>query len=378
MVGPFPLENSYNNFEKAATDEFVLTLGRSLGKVHKVDIGHDGKGPASAWHLAQVDVAEMATGETSSFVCGDWLSPTSKPVPNRMVLELGRAAADGKHLWTVTVVTSGLRGAGTDANVSICIFGKEANTGALVLDNRRAARQKEAVRVSPRLQLRNIFVPALAPIRFAASLGGLSMPPDHAARILFFLFSPHPPNRSKDNFEKGKTDVFHLKANGVGEVTHIQLGHDDSGAFAAWHVASVRVQDTTAGQDVLFPVNAWFSKSDPPCKTTQILYPSGSAQVSFKYRVTVYTSDLRGAGTNANVTIKMEGVLGGLPVAVGPFPLDTAKDNFEKGQTDEFVVEGADVGELKRITMATDGAQPGSAWHLKMVEVRFGKEKSLG
>lgn len=187
--------------------------------MHKVDIGHDGKYPGSAWLLSKVDVTEMSTNTTSTFPHGGWLSAETKPVPNRVVLELGKAAGDGKHHWTVTTVTSNVRGAGTDANVTIVIYGKEGDTGPLALDT------------------------------------------------------------SKNNFERGKTDVFHLKAKGVGpEVTHVQLGHDGSGAGSAWHVTSVRVQDDTAGIDVLFPVNAWFSTSDPPCKTVQVLYPSGNNQ----------------------------------------------------------------------------------------------------
>lgn len=202
-----------------------------------MDIGHDGKNPGSAWLLSKVDVAEMATGAVSSFPFGGWLTAESKPVANRAVLELGRAADDGKHLWTVETVTSNVRGAGTDANVSIVIFGDEGATEQVPLDN------------------------------------------------------------SSNNFERGRTDTFHFKARGVGKaVTHIQLGHDGSGAGSAWHVASVRVQDNTAGVGASFPVNGWFSTTDPPCKTTQVLYPSGNQAVRRFARADVFPFALAASG----------------------------------------------------------------------------------
>ena len=50
-----PLENSKNNFERNQHDTFLLKLP-DVGKLTKIQIGHDGWGAGAAWHLARVEV----------------------------------------------------------------------------------------------------------------------------------------------------------------------------------------------------------------------------------------------------------------------------------------------------------------------------------
>ena len=66
----------------------------------------------------------------------------------------------------------------------------------------------------------------------------------------------------------------------------------------------------------------------------------------------MYTSDLRGAGTDANVTLEMHGKAG----SVGETRLDTAANNFERGAKDVFRVSASDIGELERLVVAHDGS----------------------
>lgn len=60
------------------------------------------------------------------------------------------------------------------------------------------------------------------------------------------------------------------------------------------------------------------------------------------------TSDLRGAGTNANVYIQLFGEKNDS----GKIPLELSKtnrDKFERGQTDVFEIKEADVGDIRKI-----------------------------
>lgn len=47
-------------------------------------------------------------------------------------------------------------------------------------------------------------------------------------------------NTSKNDFERGATDVFSLTLPNVGVMKRILIGHDDFGAGAAWHLQMVR------------------------------------------------------------------------------------------------------------------------------------------
>lgn len=53
---------------------------------------------------------------------------------------------------------------------------------------------------------------------------------------------------------------------------------------------------------------------------------------------------------------------------VGPLHLDHPTA-FERGATDTFVVEGADVGQLLRLVVTCDGSGTRPLWHLDQVNV---------
>lgn len=72
----------------------------------------------------------------------------------------------------------------------------------------------------------------------------------------------------------------------------------------------------------------------------------------------VYTSDVRGAGTDANVSIKLAGTNG---KETGLQRLENSKNNFERGAEDVFFLELPDLEELAYIEVGHDnsGFAPG-------------------
>ena len=57
-----------------------------------------------------------------------------------------------------------------------------------------------------------------------------------------------------------------------------------------------------------------------------------AADDACEYTITVHTSDIRGAGTDANVFIELHGDKDGEAMVVGQQQLETAADNFERGK----------------------------------------------
>jgi hypothetical protein len=92
---------------------------------------------------------------------------------------------------------------------------------------------------------------------------------------------------------------------------------------------------------------------------------SGPAQ----YRVTVTTSDIRGAGTDSNVTMVLYGSKGD----TGERRFDSSANNFERGKVDTFFIAAPDVGEMHSLRLTSDGAHMGAAWRLTTVEVHNSK-----
>ena len=174
-----------------------------------------------------------------------------------------------------------------------------------------------------------------------------------------------------NNFERGAKDVFHLQAKDVGKIERIRIGHDNTGSLfgpASWHCASVEITNTTTSARQAFSVNRWFSKAKTPNQISQIVYPGDGDHKACGYVVTVHTSDTRGAGTDANVTLALRGKLDGKPTAMGPLPLESSEDDFKRGAVDHFRVQGPRMGEITEAVLEHDGAGilGGSDWHCKM------------
>jgi hypothetical protein len=91
----------------------------------------------------------------------------------------------------------------------------------------------------------------------------------------------------------------------------------------------VEVMCVTTGETVLFPADRWLATDMEPYETTQTLYPLKDGQVadkSVEYKIDVYTSDIRFAGTDANVKMKMFGELeDGTATSTAEMPLDNSK-----------------------------------------------------
>ncbi|XP_058879383.1 lipoxygenase homology domain-containing protein 1-like [Acipenser ruthenus] len=67
-----PLERQ-DPFEKGQTDTFKIKT-RSVGRLYKIEIGHDGKGLGSGWFLEKVEITPTSSETTYVFPCSRWLS----------------------------------------------------------------------------------------------------------------------------------------------------------------------------------------------------------------------------------------------------------------------------------------------------------------
>lgn len=124
----------------------------------------------------------------------------------------------------------------------------------------------------------------------------------------------------------------------------------------------------TTGSKWKFPCNQWLCLDTGDGRTERELHPSllSSAPPS-PWEVQVFTSDLRGAGTDANVTLQLHGSQG----SSQPVPLGDNIANFEQGECDVFQIEPGAVEvvgpSLEAITVSTDGSGPYPEWHLDKV-----------
>mmetsp|Transcript_24198 Transcript_24198/g.66238 ORF Transcript_24198/g.66238 Transcript_24198/m.66238 type:complete len:1512 (-) Transcript_24198:750-5285(-) len=87
------------------------------------------------------------------------------------------------------------------------------------------------------------------------------------------------------------------------------------------------------------------------------------------YRVEVKTSDILGAGTDANVLLQIFGIKDGKEVSTGLHDLCSMHNDFERGNTDVFMLTVRDVGRMERIEVRSCGKGFFGYWHLEFVRI---------
>jgi len=75
--GPLVLPASREGFERGCMDEFQMVFP-SMGDLHKISIGHDGRGIGAGWHLDKVEFVNLETAEAWLFKCGQWLDTNQR------------------------------------------------------------------------------------------------------------------------------------------------------------------------------------------------------------------------------------------------------------------------------------------------------------
>ncbi len=165
-------------------------------------------------------------------------------------------------------------------------------------------------------------------------------------------------------FDRATTTTSSLQAQNLGRVTDITVEHDNSGFGPDWFLdyISLNYKDKT----VYFSCAQWLSREEGDGAILRRLTCSTHLPrpyVGKSYVVTVVTGDVRGAGTQANVFLTLEGTNG----SSGEKLLDNDKDNFTRGRTDTFLIHCSDLGSLTKLSLRHDNTGPHPGWLLESV-----------
>ncbi|XP_059213530.1 lipoxygenase homology domain-containing protein 1 [Centropristis striata] len=330
-----------NKFEQGMIDEFIVE-SVDIGPPKKLRIGHDNRGGGSAgWFLDWVEIDAQSLGQKLRFPCGRWLDKGEDDgaivrdlFPNALQTEFYTPFVP----YEIKTFTSDVFGAGTDADVSIVLYGRDA-----------VCTQQKSLCVNKR------------------------------ERRMYF--------------ERGAEDMFIVELEDVGDVLEkIRIGHDNRGVNPGWHLDRVEIRRLLrkgkGSETVIFPCERWLAKSEDDGETIRELVPSdiiteklsrdGSLKVTevevedaletHTYKVSVMTGDVYGGGTDANVFLTIYGDLGD----TGERKLSKSETNsnkFERGSVDKFNIEAVDLGQVFRIKIRHDNSMMSADWYLDQVEV---------
>jgi len=163
--------------------------------------------------------------------------------------------------------------------------------------------------------------------------------------------------KGRDDFIRGARDQFVVEARDVGEIRHVVIGHDNSGSGPSWHLQQVEVRGENQGNKLyVFPCNEWFEAEHGDGCTTRTLHPDDpanprTARTMIRHLVTVLTSDIPAAATDAGVAITLNGERG----TSGPHELTVGKQDFSRGACDVFPLDIPDVGAISSVVISQDG-----------------------
>ncbi|CAD7701204.1 unnamed protein product, partial [Ostreobium quekettii] len=195
-----------NDFERGSKDEFEI-VGKDLGELLSVKIGHDGKGFAAAWHLSKVEVCHARSMRRWTFLADRWLPKDKGKGSTEIELSpAGSANAIAFRQYVIEVLTSDIRGAGTDANVHAKLHGTEGESEDICLQSSQ---------------------------------------------------------NSRNPFERGQLDKFTIESSApIGGLTRLQIWTDGRGVLADWHLRMVVVVDVERNRRHFFWCDDWLNREN--------------------------------------------------------------------------------------------------------------------
>ena len=127
------LDNSSNNFERGALEEFEVGPIPDVGELVAIEIGHDGSGIGSGWRCDHVAVWDLTKPDARfHFPVDAWFDKNEPPNKTTQLISVAQLDPDAEFTaYRVDAHTSDVQDAGTNATVSVTIFGERGDTGAL-------------------------------------------------------------------------------------------------------------------------------------------------------------------------------------------------------------------------------------------------------
>lgn len=190
-------------------------------------------------------------------------------------------------------------------------------------------------------------------------------------------------DNDEDNFEKGKTDVFEVKAQDFGSIVDIQIHSDDTDENSWWKLESVKIEKLDAQNRpygaMLFPANTWIGGK-------HALYHSRLQRLAGRtsmYNVCVKTGDVSRAGTDSDISVRLWSESG---LVYGPILLDSSKDDFERNSFTCYNLHIPHIGNINRVDFISDCANDEldpttHHWYVERVYVehpRMPNQKMMG
>lgn len=175
-------------------------------------------------------------------------------------------------------------------------------------------------------------------------------------------------NNKKNNFERGKKDEFQIESPSVGEIKKIRIGHNGANPLDGWYLDKVIIDDENLGRVYEFLCDRWLAKDEGDGKTTVFLYPSTEApSQGVPYNLFIHTGDKKNAGTDSQVYVELFGEKSGNKSS-GMINLKDCK--FKRGETTKKTIF-ADMmlRPISKVLVGHDNTGADPSWFLERIDI---------
>ncbi|CAF0819854.1 unnamed protein product [Rotaria sp. Silwood1] len=305
-------------FDKDSRLEFHLK-DVDVGKIEKINIGHDGKGNEQKWFLKSIEIEK--NDEYYMFKAYRWLSEDQENFIDLLSYE---TLEDDHTLYRIKIVTSSNNDSGTDSSVFMKIYGEN----------------------------------------------------DRTQRFQLITTDQDP----KSLFKQGQTDQFEIKLNNVGNIKKINIAQDGKGLHPVWHLKTAQIQkgseiykfnadkilDLSMLDVDLIPIPR--VKPQPPKPVKQETPPSTIPKdiaIETLYKVMLRYGSLQEAPIDgdSNLYVIVVGVNG----QTKKIPLLVNKKGVAEFKTN-------DVGKILKIYLGHDDSKHQVVWHIDDIIIKRGNE----
>ncbi|CAF0923501.1 unnamed protein product [Adineta ricciae] len=325
-----PDEDSESLFRQGQTSEFEMELV-DVGKIHKINIGQDGKGLRPMWHLDAVKILQGGS-ELYNFIADTTLD-LSMP-----------------YIDLTPSLPEALPSSNTSKRSSMTDKLEVHETTYKVLVQYGTLQQR--------------------------SLDDDDDDDDDESQLHMVIFGSNGQTK-RMVLRKNLAGEIDLQAFDVGQITKITLeqnGGKHTKASDLDRIIIKRGDETTIfniKRTIEPNVELEFTPSsdDPPVDESTLTSTSDVERKDAVYKIKVGTGERTFHGT---VNIKIRGEHG-----IVIIPLETTKSGatpFQSKATDEFTSRTTDVGRIKRITIECSGLDKKNSWHLRRIQITKGEE----
>ena len=158
-------------------------------------------------------------------------------------------------------------------------------------------------------------------------------------------------------FITGHTEIINLLLEDVGKIEEIKIESEGNALNTNWFLSKIKVKKETDRRFTKFPFHCWIKPNGIYSSTKNLE----------EYTIKFYTGDVAYGGTDANISMIIYGSRGETPT-INLNEL-ISRNAFEAGNIDYIKLANKDLGTLKKILIWHDEKWLGDGWFLNKITV---------